>query len=360
MTDGAFLSFGGVRASVGSLVMPYTGAWAADLEFPDTTTLPTTGELVVGNLSLTGTVYRSAAFAGSRMTRIVGGHGGWRESVPAHAYSLPSGVLLSLVLRDTARVVGEVVHVPTGADHILGNYYIREAAPAQRVLAQLVGSGWYIDTDGTTVIASRPTDNIGSYFLVNAYQGALGQFTISTEDYAAWLPGATFTNELVPDVQTVGMVRLETSNDGLLRHTVLATGPDGITDRMLQPIRDVIRNELPRLTYLGCYQYTVIGSAGDTVSCAPLNPAIGLPSIVRIPVRSGVAGMRSIPRTGTRLAVGFLDSDPTLPFVVGGMDLPGSSAPVVCYGDVVALSVTGSGTITGPASFLRRVEAETL
>lgn len=331
---GNFFTFGGVRAVSGSITIPWTGCWAADVEFADTTTLPTgAAALVLGNLSLVGTVYRSAAYAGRITARIVGGAGGWRKSVAPHSYSLESGVTIGMVLGDVAALVGETVNVPTNS--VLGVYYVREATVAEQVLRQLAGADWYVDPVGVTQIQARAPATVTSNFLVNTYDPARGQFEISTEDYASWLPGAQFSNANVPTVQTASMVRIESSNSGKLRHTVLATGPDDQTDRMLQPIRDVIRHELPALGYLGVFGYVVSETSGTTITATPASGALPLPALIRIPMKSGSAGMQGKPPNGSTIAVAFLDGNPTQPVVIGGMPFPGQGRRVVCYGDDV-------------------------
>lgn len=355
MADGPFIAFGGSRVPIASLTLS-ANIWVADLEFPETQPIDATSQLTVGDLALLGTVYRQSDFAGTKSARVVAGYGGWHKSVVGRAYTQPGGVKLSMVAKDLAGEVGEKVAVPN--DRVIGDYFIREAGPAHRVLRQLAGRDWYVDDDGTTRIQARPSSPVGGDYLVQSFNGARGELVISTESYTEWRPGNTFSNALVTEPQTISTVRLESTNDGLLRHTILATGPDADVDRMTASLRELILSEIPQLHFLGVYSYVVIESDGQMVTGRPANSGLGIPPLVKIPLRAGVAGMRCKPKPGTLLAVGFLDSDPTQPYISGGFEQPAVSAPVVCYGDSVTVG-SAVGIITSPATeLLRTVRVE--
>ncbi len=348
MSSGPFLAFGGIRAPIAALTLP-ANIWVADLQFAESDELPATAELTVGDLTLLGTAYRQADFAGSRYVRVVGGYGGWHRSVAQRAYALPGGVQMSLVLRDLAAEIGERVTI--GTDRVLGDHFVREAGPAHRILRQLAGREWYVDDDGTTRIQVRPSAVVQGDYLVNSFDGARGELVIATESYTEWRPGNTFSNALVPSVQTIATVRLESDNAGMLRHTILTVGPDSDSDRMTAALREIILGELPQLNFLGVYGYTVLESDGETVTCRPANAALALPALVRIQLRSGVAGMRCKPATGTRLVVGFIDGDPAQPYVAGGFEQPEHARPVICYSDVVNVPGVGNVPLTpGPTT----------
>jgi len=344
-----FLSFGGFRAHSGSLTLPFTGAWVADLRFADTTDLAATATLTCGDLALVGTIYRQAVFAGQRVARIVGGYGGWRKDVGARAYRLPGGISTALIARDLAAEVGETV--AGASNQAIGDYFLREAAPAQRILRQLVGLAWYVDNAGVTQLSARPTVDITGEFLVNSFDPARGEFVISTESYAEFVPGATFSNALVPDTQAINMVHIESDNEGKLRHTVLVSGPSDEPDRMMAALREIIRGEVSRLTFLGTYGYVVESSDGSTVTARAINASLSLPPVVAIPLRNGVAGLNCKPQSGSTIAVGFLDGLPTQPFIVGGMDVAGEARAVICYGDTVNVPSSGNVVLTpGPVT----------
>ena len=129
------------------------------------------------------------------------------------------GIKASLVLRDAAAEVGESVNV--ASDSNLGPKFDRSAGPASRVLRQVAGDAWYIDASGVTQLGTWPTRKVPSAFTVENQDGARGLFTIATEDYAAWLPGATFTAAFISGTYTVNAVSFTFGDDGKLRLEVL-------------------------------------------------------------------------------------------------------------------------------------------
>jgi hypothetical protein len=216
-----FSTCNGFRISTGSICIPLYGTWAGDVKVitPETITNPVT--LSFGNLTLMGHVYRSGAFSGIQYVRLVGGAGGWRQTVQAQAYSNPNNVKLSTVLGDAAAAVGEQVNVVT--DTTLGSFYIRENAPAERLLRQLAGPLWWMNPAGVTQIGPRSSSAISTAFLVETWDAGTNKFLISTEDYASWMPGNTFTAPTVPNSQTISMTYLGVDDKGTLRLTVLGS-----------------------------------------------------------------------------------------------------------------------------------------
>ncbi len=214
-----FASLGGVRIVSGTITIPLYGMWSGDVSLATGDVVPDDADLVLGNLTLRGHVYRQALFAGGRTCRLVAGHGGWRTVVPAKQYSLASGVALSLVLRDAAMEVGESVNVPN--DQTIGVAYVREQAQASRVLRQLAGANWYVDPAGVTQIKAWPTAQVTTTFTPIDQRGAAGVIVIATEDYAAWMPGKTFAAPTLDTTYAVGGVRYAFEGDGRFRLEVM-------------------------------------------------------------------------------------------------------------------------------------------
>lgn len=218
----AYAELAGLRLSSLALTIPFYGAAVADCGLALTDVLPTgPTTLLVGNLSLVVTVVRSATFGGSRSARVVGGAGGWRRTLPARAYRNPGGLRLSTVLGDAARETGETLAL--AADSTIGTSYVRETAPASRLLRLLGGSLWWIDVAGVTRLAARATPTIASTFVVSHRSGAEGRVVVATEDLASWQPGARFSSPVVPDVQTISSVSHRFGGAGALRTEALTT-----------------------------------------------------------------------------------------------------------------------------------------
>lgn len=201
----------------GDLGIPLLGAWVADVVLALPNVLPSSVTLTLGNLKLAGAVYRQAQFAGQTTARLVGGAGGWSQAVQSRAYNNPAGVLVSTVLSDAATEVGESVVVAT--DSSLGTFFVRFADKASRVLGDLAGPLWWVDSSGVTHVGSRPGGSIGTPFQVINFDGARGIATVATEDPASWLPGTTFSNNVL-STQTIASVRHELAGDGVARMQV--------------------------------------------------------------------------------------------------------------------------------------------
>lgn len=217
-----FASLNGNRIISGSINIPYYGTWSGDVVLAASAPLPVNVTLVIGDLTLIGFVYRSASFTASRSARIVGGFGGWRKIVPAQAYQNSSGINLSLVLKDAASIVGEQINVQQDVN--VGTAFVRENAPASRLLRITAGPEWYMDPKGVTQVGLRPTGPITSPFNVIEWSGAKGRFEVATEVYTDWLPGRSFKSPNISVSQAIGMTTYTLDNEGKLRLSVLSSG----------------------------------------------------------------------------------------------------------------------------------------
>lgn len=90
-----------------------------------------------------------------------------------------------------------------------------------------------------------------------------------------------------------------------------------VLDRLMASIRAIIRAELPQLTYAGVYEYLVQATDGTTVDASPADTSIPLPSITKVQMRPGIAGGVSKPAIGSKCLIGFINADPTRPYVIG-------------------------------------------
>lgn len=146
-------------------------------------------------------------------------------------------------------------------------------------------------------------------------------------------------------------------------------------DRFMGAIRKLIREELPRLSYLGTWEYAVSGINDDgTVNAVVTDASTPVPaSLNNLPIYSGPEGATATPTTGNLCYVRFINGDPTRPVVIGNQSLvkvlnvdatdtvnigasvqnavilAGGDAPVARDGDAVAVyfpagSITVSGT----------------
>ena len=121
-------------------------------------------------------------------------------------------------------------------------------------------------------------------------------------------------------------------------------------NRILDSIRQIVREVFAAQTFLGQYRYSVKSSNGTgracTVDVEPVNKSIGLPAHTNVPIRPGVLGefVDNVPE-GTLATVIFLDGSPALPRVVAFEGL--STNETVDAGDTLNLGPTASTTNLG-------------
>ena len=182
-----------------SLDLALYGPWTARCRLQNSTDGASVGKqaaLVLGSLSASAYVYRSAVYASSTTAYLVGGKGGWGRELPAKPYVVPGAVKLKTVLGDAAKEAGEdlVLSLP---DRTVGSFYMRQKGPASYVLKRLAPT-WWCRYDGKTEVGARAADVVVSKFDVMDYDPALGKVTIASESPEDWLPGRMFSSPLLP------------------------------------------------------------------------------------------------------------------------------------------------------------------
>lgn len=83
-------------------------------------------------------------------------------------------------------------------------------------------------------------------------------------------------------------------------------------DRLLESFRAIVRAEDPNRTYRGVFEYAVQATDGNTIDASPTDTTIPLPALAKVPIR----GQSITPTVGARAIVGFINADPTRPYVL--------------------------------------------
>lgn len=154
--------------------------------------------------------------------------------------------------------------------------------------------------------------------------------------------------------------------------------PPTTLDRILGYLRMLVRAEIPRLNFLGLYEYAVQSPGPTTLQdgtvstyeVAPTDPTISLPGSKGIPLRLSCS--TATLQQGSLVVLAFLNGDPSKPVLIGGAPTPtsqvidaslllkigpsaaavaiaGGVLPAARLGDAVTAGPFG-GAITGPCS----------
>lgn len=329
-----FFSVNGFRAVDGRLTIPRVGPWVADIDFAEADVFNPgdRASIALGDLTLIGTIKRSATFVGGASARIVAGFGGWANTIPSKGYSHPNGLLLSDVLKDVAQTVKEQVNVVK--DKTIGLNYCRRNDLASRVLRHLVNGQWFIDNNGITQIDDRAPGAIADTFQILDYKPLLGQFHIATETFSNWMPGRQFTAPTLTDVNGKSVIHTISSStfavkDGKLTLTIL----NGQTreERLQEQMRAIIQDERSRADYGRIVEYIISSASSMSISCDPVDQSQGWPSLQNVPLKAGIMGETVTPTSGAKCLIMFMNSDPTL------------YRCIACEGIAVTTSLSTSG-----------------
>ena len=357
-----FASVNGLQVVSGSLLIPLVGTWTADVQLATQQQLSGQVSVVIGNLTLLGTVYRSDVYGQQVRARIVGGYGGWRKSIAPQGYGSSSGVSIATVLGDAASACGERVNAPGGN---VGDAYARcqfATSVAGDVLWQLMALGqipaWYVAPSGVTQTSPWPTSIVSTQFLVADQKPDEGIVVIATEDYVSWLPGCQFSSPQLTSGETYTNVGAQYvwDGDGKFRFEIL-TGTS--LDRVLGPIQQLVQKELQPARFFGRYAYTISNPTSTTIDCSPVDTTLGLPDLQNVPLTSDSISQYT-PPSGGACHIQFVDGQPTKPVCVWTDEAPTmaqileGAIPVALQGNTVVVlwpsSIPIAGTLTPPGS----------
>lgn len=186
------------------VVLPRVGVWTAELDVDgDASSGAVT--LVLGALTLRGTVVRSGSWRGSAQVRVVGGAGRLGAVVPAKAFRLTP---LRIPVADTLGAAGEALASSADASLLAAQvpHWVRTAGTASEALTALadaMDASWRVLTDGTVWVGadSYPAANVAAYeVLEESPELARAVLGVDSPDL---LPGTTLEVRRVDAVEHV-------------------------------------------------------------------------------------------------------------------------------------------------------------
>jgi len=298
----------GYAVDTATVQIPSYGAWWIDVATPDPLVL-SVGQRVtcrVADVEMLGTVQSGGAVDGRAAYRVVAGAGGWHRELAAKAYSKIPGVRVSEILRDAAFEVGESTG-PLPAT-LLGPHYAREAGPAHRALNGLVPRAWYLDSAGVTQFGARPVTEYTGAGAVVRRDRALGVVGLDTDDLQQLVPGVRVDGQ---DPATDIEITLRSNK--LLTSVYYAPR----ISRRLAAYADLFDALDPHRRFRATYEYRVVTQSSDRLDLQTVRRATGMPDLLDVPVRPGMAGLRADVALGSLVLVAYVDGDPSRPCVIG-------------------------------------------
>lgn len=313
---GMIATLAGARVTSARVTLPAWGAWYADASVDGARTLSGAVELKIADLTLRGAVLSGGPEKqnGRSHYRLVGGAGGWGRTIRAKSYANDAGVKVATVLADAASEVGETLSI--SSDARTGPAFVRPEGPASRVLEQLAPGAWYIDEAGTTRLGRRPAKALaGSVPRVSPVDKALGTVTLAPDAIAALVPGVQ-----VDGLEAVDVLH-EVTPDGI--RTTLWGANASATSRRLSAWRLLFDQLDPLRRFRGVSEYRVVTQSGKRLNVQPVRVSAGMPDLQRVVARPGIPGAEADVALGSRVLVGFVDSDPGRPYVAAYEDAEG-------------------------------------
>jgi hypothetical protein len=196
----SYVTVGNVPCHEGSLTVPLVGAWVLEVALSADAMDVADGDPVdatFGDIALHGTIYRGGNFTGRGQLRVVGGFGGWRNTVPKKFYHVALGLRADTIVSDAARECGE--KMASAAPGVVGKFWTRFEGPACGTI-QLLCPSWWASFDGRTNPSARPGGIMTEPLNVISENVSLseGVVTCSPALLAGILPGLDFTTPTTP------------------------------------------------------------------------------------------------------------------------------------------------------------------
>lgn len=317
------ISLGGKLCGSARLHVPLYGVSTAEVELLERATVSGRQTLVVGDLSLVGTIVDGGVVAGQGRYHWRSGAGRWAEIVPGKGYGNAQGVQRSVVIRELAEAVGETVAfgVPEARLGLAPEAsYVRLGGPAWLALKAL-SVPWYVDAAGVTQIGERPSAAAPeSQAMLVAWSREDGRrvYIPNAEGVAGWLPGNTIGGEQIVSLD------VDAQPGKPLRMTVYSRAPGDISHDWRTQFDQIVEQDTAHHRFFGVYRYTVASRQGDLYGLVPVRADLGLPVIggaaqdnaVGVGEFPGAAGHSADLPVGMVVGVGFMDGDPGEPFIV--------------------------------------------
>jgi hypothetical protein len=115
-------------------------------------------------------------------------------------------------------------------------------------------------------------------------------------------------------------------------------------------LRRIFEQLDPDRRFRAIYEYRAVSQTAERLNLQPVRVATGMPDLQVVPVRPGIPGARSNVAPGARVLVGFVDSSPARPVVIGFEDADGTGfVPQTLTLNASAEIILGAGGVLAAA-----------
>lgn len=315
----AYANVNGETVIEGRLHIPNVGPWWADVVFEAAPDFDD-GEAVtfaLGAYELSGTVDpdHNGTFGEQRRMRILAGGGGWSTPIAPQHYHNDAGVLARAIVEDAARLVGETLGAFEPAADKVGIDYVRQSGPASRALEDAIGgAAWWVDESGATVVGARATfEAAADSYQVLESKPAERLATLAVDDLETIGIGAIFSEGL--DAPLTAFELEVIVSPEAARVVVWGGGTARGRGRLAGVFESAVASIVGRQLF-GKYRYRVVKMSVDRVELQAVASAAGLPDVLPVAQKPGVAGAHAKLTPGSIVLVEFIEGDRTLPLVV--------------------------------------------
>lgn len=333
------IAVGNTSAVSVRLIIPWNGAWIADVDLNVASTEPLpSGRVVasIGSETLSGTIdpRSSGRFGEKARVRVVAGGCGWDRVVAARNFQNDAGLWSSAVVTSTAAEIGESVVDATPVLH--GTHFVRAAGAASKVFLQ---REWYVDATGTTQVVPRAPVPPPADLDILTWDPSMRVAELAT-DSIVW-PGMVLTDERFGSA----VVRWVEQSFGGGRGRALAWCANAGASSLVSAL-GAVASHMVGASHLRLYRYRLIAQNSDgRLLLQTVKPGGVVPDALPIDVWPGMAGLSAEFTPGTEVLLGFVEGDPAQPVVLAFQ----SEAPLTLTFDATSAIYLGKGA-TSPAA----------